>query len=87
MLSESLVAADAGVVAAAAFVPDGDDVAIRVPVRTLCETSHLQAMDDGYLFRGSSWRGRGDRLVCCSWRLGFRHRDKRGEGEVLDFLL
>lgn len=49
MADQCLMAADAGVVLAAALVPDGDDVQVRVPVGALRGGRDVDAVDDRLL--------------------------------------
>lgn len=48
VIGQGVVAGDAGVVLVAALVADGDDVAGRMPVGTLGEGGHGDAMDGGW---------------------------------------
>lgn len=52
MAGQGVMAADAGVVLAAALVPDGDDVQVRVPVGALCGGGHVDAVDERVLWMG-----------------------------------
>lgn len=52
MAGQGVMAADAGVVLAAALVPDGDDVQVRVPVGALCGGRDVDAVDERVLWMG-----------------------------------
>jgi len=51
MPGQGFVAADAGIVLAAAFVFDGDDVQVRVPVGAFCFGRDVDAVDEGLCWR------------------------------------
>lgn len=54
MVGQGVMAADAGVVPAAAFVLDGNYVQVRVPVGTFCGGRHVDAVDEWMLW---TWIG------------------------------
>lgn len=65
---QRLVTADAGIVLPAALVLDGNHVAVRAPVRTLCDRCDIHAVYDG------RFRVRVCVALCCCWRCGHHGR-------------